>query len=595
MVAEIPADKRKAVEVLREYGASQQKVADALGIDRSTVIDYEPDGLDRADPAFDPHAADYEEILPPEIEITTALEPEYWPDDYDAPSDENWTGDGPGTSPFEDEERDDGRLADDYTTMKPGAFIEEFFDDFEVGIKKKFVRMQAKRANRRGEIPDKDKMQSDIERMSSGVGNSNDALYIAEEYWAAAKQYLAEADAQVFRSDTDSDDSTAEGGDYVGPGDASGNDGQWVQIPGQGMQYGRWERGQNGAMQFVPMQPPQQQMGTMGGQMPQQQMGMNPNGGGSDPAVKEVSEKVDRLADAIMEDKKSGGGLSEVQSYAQQMAAVKETLDDLTGEGGSGEGDAAVRQLQQQLNQIRNELSSDSTQESFNDPRDQVMSKLLSRDDLDTESAMMLAEKMTGQDDPEVEKARIEKDLELKKLERQKERTETLVSGLEDALEKVGQGIGNAMVGKGQQPQQQSQQSVQQQQAQQPVQQQQAQQPPGQAAAPQQEVWQCPNCGAETEQDPQIPGVECGECDYSLMQCPDCHTPVEIMPASERSKRSCPECEAAVDTEQADGGKIACLDCEWAGSVDSLGPEVAVCDGCDSVHKLTPVGVDGGV
>jgi len=216
---------------------------------------------------------------------------------------------------------------------------------------------------------------------------------------------------------------------------------------------------------------------------------------------------------------------------------------------------------------------------------------------MNVDEAMALAEKMGETSNPEVEKKRIERDMEVKKIEQQQDRAETLMDTFGDVFERVGEGIGRGISADEaeQQPQQPQQGQAA---AQAPAQ---GQQPPapGQqpnpaqsAAAAAQEVWSCPECGAQTQQDPRVPGVECASCDYSIMQCPSCQQPVEIPPSGERTMHACPECESGIDTAHTDGKTAACLSCDWTGATDELGSEAVECDACDTTHLLTAA--DGG-
>jgi hypothetical protein len=597
----ISDDKSRAIAELREHGVSQVKTSEVCGVSRSTVSSHEPEDVDKADPDFDPHEADYLEILSDDINLAKALEPEFLPDDVDPHSGQEWAGAGPAESPFEDEAKEAYRLADDYAEMSPGEFIEAFFEDFEVGIRSKFVKMQKRRADRRNELPDKEKMRGDIQSMSSGVGNANDAEYIAEEYWAEAQQYLEQVDAEIFGRGEDTDASDGEKGDYVSPDAMNQNQGEWVNIPGQGTRYGRWEQEPDGSMRFIPMQPPNQQPGMqqpgMGGPMgvqtpPQQQQ--------EDPRIDRLEDKIEALSDELRRDSNGKSGMGEIKSRVEELAEAQSLLEDLQGGSNSGGNDEAVQVLQRQLQQIKRELSSESQQQSFTDPRDQLVSRLLNREDLDPQDALALAEKMGDTDDPEVEMKRIEKEMKKQEMEQSKQRMESLANTFEGLAEKLGEGIGKALEGSdavdaaGAANAQQRQQP-----GQQP-------QPQGQAHAdgmgqaaegqPVSEEWTCPECEQASQQYANRPGVECPHCDYSLLPCPACQKPVEVPPADDRTKRACPNCSNAVDSADAtDDGAIACTTCDWTGEVEELGDEVAVCGNCDTTHLLGDPAPAGGV
>jgi hypothetical protein len=574
-----------------------------LGVSTDTVKDYQPDDVDRADRAFDPHDCNIKEILSEGVNITEVIMSDYWPDDIAEAHEEEWTGAPPSESPFEADDTDELRLAADYSGMGPGEFIRRFFEDFEVGVKTKFVTIVRRNAIRREGIPDKEKMKSNLMNLGSGIGNSNEAQYIAEEYWAEAQNYLTESETTAIGRADDSSDSGADDGGYVSANNAGQHQGSWVQVPGQGYKYGRWEQEADGSMRFIPMQQP----GTQ--QPPQPGMGAAPPQQAPpfqqpqrDDRISRVEDKIESLTESVARDRQQDGGMSEMRSHVEELKAISEMMDDFTGDVDGG-NDEAVRALQRQLQQIRQELSDGGPEQAPDDPRDALLADLVSKQDMSVDQAMALAEKMGETDDPEVEKKRIEKDMELKKIEQQQDRAETLMDTLGDVFERVGEGIGRGISAEEPddqqaQPQSQGQQPQAQAAARQPAR---GQQPPPadpapeaaqNAAAAAQDVWACPECDAQTQQDPRVPGVECASCDYSIMQCPSCQQPVEIPPSGERTTHACPECESGIDTAHTDGETAACLSCDWTGQTDELGSEAVECDACDTTHLLTAA--DGG-
>ena len=614
-------DAKQAIRDLRRSGASQQVTADTVGCSKSTVKKYDveeaidPDMKWRAD-ALDPadifsDGVDWEAAIPDENI------PDRWRDtssdggnaDTDTETDDDedisamdpdeWTGPKPGESPLSSDAESKYRLADDYQEIDPGEFTEQFFDDFDVGVRSKFVRMVARRANRKKKLPDKDKMKSLLQQHSSGIGNANDAEFVAEEWWEEAQNYIAETDATAYGTGGGQQNTPGDSGSYVGVNNGNGQ-GRWIDLPGQGMQYGRMEQQPDGSVRFVPMQPPQQP-GAMGQQPPaggQPGMyGQQQQGGLSD----REKEMMDMMRE-LVEDQKSGSAEKDPMDAAMDMIERAEKMKEMTGGGSDDEVKQYIQQLQQQFQQVM----SQQNQPMPDNPKDQAVQRIMQDDSISADKAFELIEKMESKTgDPEVEKARIERDAEIKKMEQKKDRVESVVDGLENLFQQIGAGIGQGIAAQdGQQAQQQTQQQAQQQAQQQPPRQQPPQQPPqqpqqptngtgpsGQNPSPDLDIgddglWECPECGAETAQDPSVPGAECGECDYTVMPCPACYDAVEVPPAEERSKRACPSCGLPVDTDTAADGSIACMECSWVGETTDLGPDVVACDSCGQVHEL---------
>lgn len=621
-MASIPRDTKRAIKDLRSAGVSQRKTASIVQANRDTVREYEPDEIPEPDPDFEPSEADYRELLSPEVNLAVALEEEFVPDDYDPDTAEEWQGEGPGSSPYQDETARDLYLRNDYSDLSPGEFIREFFEDFEVGVKTRFVNMQGRRADRRGEIPDQDKLYNDLQQMSSGIGNSDDARYIAEEYWAEAQRYLQQTDASVFRGADEEEDATRPEGSWVGPG--SEQQGQWVEIPGHGMVYGTYQQGPNGAYQFQPMQPPSQQGGYPGMGQGGAGMGQGFPGPGASPyggqqrsqGSDEIRELRDELSNLRREMAQGSGSDEEdngPMAAITQLVEMKSALNQLQDDNGGAE-DEAIQNLRREIRSMQQAIQQDAQQgqTSFSDPRDQVMSKLLAREDLDAETAMRIAQSFTGDsDDPEVRKKEIDKEVRLEELKQKRDRTESLISSFSEVAQDLGRGIGQALSNGGENaPQgQQGQPAPQGQQAQpgqhanaaygQPAQQaQQAnaaygqQNQPAQPAQPAEPVgtgieeWDCPECGTTTEQNPETPGVACENCDYSLMACPGCAHPVEVPPVGQPAAFACPDCQNPIDAPDSADDLMPCLNCDWVGTPRESGPEVVTCDSCESIHEV---------
>lgn len=608
----ISEEKQQGIVDLRRAGASQQKVADAIGVSRTTVKKYQPDDAGDATPGWELEDHDPTNIFSDGVDYNNVIQDEFIPESWGAaaePADDGrfradgnsgndeWTGPKPSESPLGNDASSQYRLTDDYSEMTPGEFVKQFFEDFEVGVRTKFAEMVARRADRKQKLPDKDKMKAMLQQHSSGIGNANDAEFVSEEWWEEAKNYLAETDATAYGTGGGPNDASPDQGSYVGRGENQ-NGGRWMQIPGQGVVYGRMEQQPDGSMRFIQMQPPQQP-GMMGGQMgPMMGGGMQQQ---QDDRVEKIEQKIGELSQKLDNGGEDAGGTDEAKGKFKDLVEIKEMIEAM--QGGDGDENEGIRTLQRQLQQMQQQIASEAQQQPSGSPKEQALMSILQDDSISGDRAIEVIERMEGETDPEVEKARIESQTELKKLEQKKQRAEKLIDGLDDVFERIGQGIGQGLAG-----QKQARAQAQQQQ---PTPNQQPAHTDGGAAGGAEtadehtngsgeitaedlagmddmmsETWECPECGAETEQDPKIPGVECQACDYAKMQCPACASPVEIRPAAERSERACPSCANPVVVENETDGNVACLGCDWAGAVEELGPEVTKCDNCGQVHQL---------
>jgi len=601
---ELAEAKVRAIQLLRAKGFSQNKTCDILGVDRETIRNREDENAKEWDRDLDQTPENVVDTLVPDVNPATVVTEEWLPEGFHDESGEEYTNVGSTGGVVSDDRVQELALRDDYEDVSPGEFIELFFDEFEVGAKTKFVRLQSRRAERRGEIPDEEKMRSDLLEMSSGISNNQEAHYIAEEYWAEAQRYLSEASASVFRAG-DGDGRTASGGgNFVSASEFGGQpQGQWVQFPNGQMRYGTWTEGMDGQRVFQPMNPPGQQ-GQQGFGQPQ-------------PRQTQSDEKIQALQRELRQMRREmndSGGTDGMIEAVQQLNEVQNALDGLKGQqGGGGGGGEAMHAITNEIRALRSELQNNEGPAQATNPREAVINRIVSSGDVDPGTAMELLNSMEGSSDPEVRKAEIQRDLEKAKLENKSERTEAIMSSVEGLAEKFGMGLGSAIREEGEQRQQDQQN-----------QQGQASGPsfgggyqqeeyaggeqetfgtptpetdggtsvevrsPGEQQGGADDRWTCPMCGGETPQNPALPGRECGVCDYSIVPCPDCRKPVELPPEEDLDRGGCPGCGMAVDLPEDLSENTACLNCEWAGEAGEAAGEAIECEGCGAEHRLQP-------
>lgn len=606
-MAQISDEMSQAIKDLRNAGFSQNGTSDLLTVNRHTVRDHEPEDVDGYDEDLDKTTENAIEALSPGINPREVMTDEYLPDDMDPVEADDIVGDPTGNEAISGD-RDEGLLTSDLGELSPGEFIEKFFDAFEVGVKNKFVVLQASRADRKQELPDEEKMRSDLLEMASGISNPTEAQYISEEYWDQTEKYLRESDAQVFRGgDTPGVDSTEEGG-FVSPGDQQASAGSWHQLPGQGMVYGQWVEGPNGSRQFQQMQPPQGGAG--------QQGGMNPGGmgqqapGQQDRTSDELLREIRRLRKEVNDDGGGKNGADSLSEMIGEVQSIKSALDQLEGDDGGQQNEEMVRALRQELRGLKQEMSQPSQQAATGDPLEQMFQQAMTRDDVTVDQMMALADKLEGDVDPEVRKAEIDRDLEQQRMQQKTETTKKAVEGLQSVAEAFGSGIANSLKEDDDQPASQQQPSPGDQQGapQGAAAGQEGQQrfdggqvqegvasTTAEAGAPENgnRPWECPNCENVSVQDGTQPGVECPVCDFSVMPCPECERPVEIPAEEDLERGGCPACGGMVLPPEDDDEDAICMECEWVGDPEAAEGDEVECDFCGEEISVMGTGETG--
>lgn len=565
----LPDEKKQAIRDLREYGFSKKKTAAAVGVSQGSVGKYEPEDVEGYDESLNADANEAIDALSEDLVPANVLDDEWIPQDVDPATGDSFTGDPPTQTPLVDDSTRELRVRDDYTNVTPGSFIREFFDEFEVGVRENFVRMQARRAERRGQLPDEEKMRADLNEMSSGISNDTETRYIAEEYWAEAEQYLQETDVEVNSRSTDRTQSGSGEGDFVGVGEGEQQEGSWFQMPDGSYQYGEYVDQGNGTRSFQPMQPP-----AGSSPPPQQGMGMQGQRGGMGRQRQQQADardqKIEELRSELREMKREAlqDEGSSLKDQVQEFAELQQTIEELSGGGGGGGESESIAALRSEMRGIRQDLQQEAGQANPSSPKEAAMQKALQSDDVDANSLLDIAQKMDEEKDPEVRKKELELEQEKRRMELKKDRTESLLQGAEDMVQKLGQGIGQALTagdGGQQGGQQQAGNAA-------PAQQgagAQQQRPPASQAPnnPQQngqgggnpiQTMNCENCGDETTVDTRTPGYECDECGHAVDPCPECNTPIQIPPFDE------------VDTDGEDG------------------PPTVECTGCGEVLEIAP-------
>jgi hypothetical protein len=564
---ELSNDARTSLKEMRRYGFSIRATSEILGIDRETVKQNEPDDAKSYDAPGDYAPKEWESIkeaLPEGVTPSDVVESQFLPDDEVESSTPT-----EGQDPFKTKTDEQLEVTDDPENTTPGEFIDQFFTELEAGVKSKFIRLQARRADRKDELPDEEKMRADLEQMPSGT-TGRTAEYVAEEYWEAAKNYIAETPTNVFRGgDTSNGSGRSDTGDFVSVNDNQQQQGGWIQMPDGSRQYGRMEPDGQGGMRFVPMQPPQQGAGgPQRGQQPQ-----------ASPEVRALREEMREMRREM-----NGGGGGSFREQIQEMKEMQSALRELQAEGEQG-ADEAMSVLRQELRALRSELQGGGGRTDASNPREAVVQRMLANEQLDEGTIMDALDRLEGQTDPEVREMEIEREMEQKKMEQKKERQDKILGAIEDITETATTAFAESLRGGDESDDQTTGNPPATADGGAPA------APPqqaGQAGGQQYTDWECPACGTVTQQSTSVPGRRCGECDFSRVPCPDCRSPVDIPPASEREENGCPECNQPIPIPEDMEGKVSCLHCDWFGEADVAMGEVVECSNCGSENPVQP-------
>lgn len=467
-----------------------------------------------------------------------------------------WTTDGPTPSPTDPTEPEDVR---NYAGMTPGEFIEDFFEDFEVGLKRNWVNMQARRADRRQVLPDKESIRADILNMRSGIGQSNyqDANYIAEEYWAAAQQYIRQTGVNV------NGQPMANNAGMMGGG--AGQQG-W-QPAGMG--------GVGGGPQGV------------GGQA----RGMNQQA----EMFQMMMQQMRQMQEELAEIKSGGQDQSQQKSIIDQLEEFKhqkEMFEEMAG------GDEYVQRLEQKIENLQTQIASSddpgrmpATQEgeSF---QERMMMQAMQNPDVSMDDVMEMLESLDPSSKPvEVLELEKEKDLEEMKLSHEQERMEKVGDMLETAAERIGSGIGSSLVqGSGEEAEETEEEP---QRRREPAQERErepamAEADGGTTARRQPSQGQQSQGGVQTQECPECGGTMvrgansamCQDCEYGIGPCDVCNSPLEIPPIGGAEAARCAECPAVIEFDPDEDEEVECPECEWEGSTEALRGELVQCDNC---------------
>lgn len=479
-------------------------------------------------------------------------------DDRVDPETANWLPDPPdktaaetpGESPFATGLGDEP--VKDYSGMTPGDFLKDFFDDFEVGVKPQWVALQAKRADRRNKVPSKEAFISDLLNMKSGIAQSayREATYIADEYWAEAQVYLGQTGRDISDSPISGQMVNPQAHQNQPPPGTYSNEPGWVG-PGQ-MQPTPPQAGQQDSVVQLLIQQNQQMM-------------------------REFRE-------ALQTQNQQDHSPSVVEAEVQKMMELKNLVDDLQGEG----AEQISEVLSQHFTSLEQRLASQgqapapAAGESL---EEKLISLAATSDNVSLQDVMqVLEERGSMENDPEVIKARYEKEMKEAELKHETDRYEHLGSVFQEGLSKVGEGFARELVsGEGGEAAEAGREETDQEATADGGAASTSRRPPPEPAPE-----PCPRCGADTVQG--ATGTHCPSCEWGMAQCDLCQSPVEIPPVGDAEYGRCPECGEVHERGSRGDLAVDCPTCDWAGETGDLVDELLQCDSCGQYRPIVRAG-----
>lgn len=526
-------DDEEIEEILDTYDELRVRteVADELDYSIHTVRKY----VDQAAEEGDPRAIDEDE-------------------EEAADEDGEWMGGGPTSSPFDQTITDDD--VSDYAGMTPGDFLHDFFEDFEVGVKRAWVEIQARRADRRGVLPAKDSLKRDILNMKSGIAQSanQEAEYIAQEYWAEAQEFIRQAgkefDPRMGQQQMMGAQPGFQGAQGMNGGGHSGFDQQ-----GGGVGMGQQPNHQQQMVQML-----LQEMREMRRELNESQR--------RDPTLDEKQSRLERL---------------------KELQEEKEILEDLSGD------DEHVERLEQRITQLQQQIAQSNDGGQPAAPRqdaslEERLITLASQEPGVSLSDVMdiIDERRKVSTDPEVIKAEREADIREMELEHETQRYERLGDALEDGIASLGKGFAEGIISNGDDGDTSTDDETEDEDADTDLTTEAAAAPP-----PEPDPEQCPECDDVEMLHTEV-GTFCPECEHGFAQCDLCQSPVEIPSRGNADYKGCPDCSHVIEAPEDPGAEVDCPECDWVGEAIKMQGEFLKCDGCGGFRPIErlPEGFD---
>lgn len=339
-------------------------------------------------------------------------------------------------------------------------FLEELDEEMEFGFKERFVRMKTLEVRRTAQLPNPGTLANELKQYPSGVGNNEEIKWIANLYgeWLNNRQRQGQSQGPIDTPGVPIQDNQSQQ-----PAPNQGGVPVGGQQPGMGQQpQPEWQGGQQR------QQPQQGQQGQMAMMMDMMESMMSNQ---QNQEVEALKEEIRELK----EDQSGGGqGAGSLVEELQELAAARETLEQITG-GGQEQSDAEqlAQHFQQQIQQLQQQVA-ESNEGSFGDlgqlDEGTAVLSLLAQQGADADTLAQLADKVGSVDsDPEVAKKEVEREMKELELEQQEEKWDAIMEGVSQAVGNIGgilqMGDEAAQNGQAQQQTQQQEQQREQQQA----------------------------------------------------------------------------------------------------------------------------------
>lgn len=520
-----PLTDEEIEEILDAYNEIGTKagVVEETGFSEGAVSKY----VDEAEEANDPRVLDEDEL---EDEVDSG----------------EWTGAGPADDIFDDDQSEMEKK--DYTDMTPGDFIRYFFGEFELGVRKKWVDLQAIRADRRNALPSEDALVEDILEMNSGIGQSSykEAVYIGDEYVAAAKKYQAQTGRGFDNTPASHAYGGRAGGGGMGPSMYDRGDGWGISGVGGGLGGNRGEESQVFSMMM--------------------------------DEIRSMREEMRQLRNAESQKSSGQSTIERLQELQQQKEIWEEVL---------GPGDDEVAQINQRINQLVEAIASNQSNDAHammggEQSLDDRLIALAAKNPDRLGEILDIIEKRSGveQTPTAVEK---QWDYKMKQadLEHEEKKVERYGEIGEKLTQTLGEAFGNALIGNGSSD---DSEEVQEAHHADPVNNGGGELIVENSEAPPTEVEDCPECG-----EPMIRtsmGTFCKECEFGVTQCDQCSSPIELPARGNSDLGYCPECKDVIDLDLEGDDEVFCENCGFEGDVDDIILEAVYCGGCNAYRPV---------
>lgn len=341
----------------------------------------------------------------------------------------------------------------DFAEMSPGEFVEWYLTEELTEVSVESTGLFARRCNGKRSIPTESEMRRLLDGLPSSIGNDVQQQWIAEDYWGKALEYASaklsvpeqQIEAEVMRdgsswlrvepsSDVRRQNGTRSGGTTTVGGGQQQQGPTGTTHPSGGGQYPTGQGAPGGGDDVTTVGGGNHEgFAGPGGQQPQRdpQMAM------MQQMMQEMREERKQMMEIMQSQDDSGSQSRDDESLTDQLdelAAAMNTVESLRDDDDTP--NEALQNMQKQINQLAKSLSEQAQQKPQveGNGMEAVFAQLAMREDVDTDTLATLAGQFGVEADPEVKKAELEMEKELKKTERYGEIVNTIFDNAGDAM-----------------------------------------------------------------------------------------------------------------------------------------------------------------